>query len=254
MTECLYAGLSSASSSIASPVRPYGWLSCPWRRSSWTALRWLSRFSLDDGERAHAVGFEKHGGFELIGRHRLVIERALLVGGAVHRAAVAVDREEVLARPDVLRAFEHHVLEQMREAGAAGALVPRADVVDDGDGEHRRDVILGDDQPQTVLELRVGELDRGQRDGGQRGGKGQRADGGEAGPRGAMTTGPEICYSSFENRLYARVYVSHGQRSRWGRRRRLRETRRGARGTCCRRRSGAQGSARRRPRGSCTTR
>ena len=56
----------------------------------------------------------------------------------------------MLARPDVLGALEHHVLEQVREAGAPLALVARADVVDDGDREHRRDVILGDDQPQAV--------------------------------------------------------------------------------------------------------
>ena len=129
---------------------------------------------LDDGERAHAVGFEEHRRLELIGRHRLVVERALLVRGAVHRAAVAEDGVEMLAGADVLRALEHHVLEEMREAGAAGALVARADVVDDGDREDRRDVILGDDHAQAVLQLRVGELDRGQRDGGQRGGRAAR--------------------------------------------------------------------------------
>src|SRR5471030_1500702 len=50
--------------------------------------------------------------------------------------SVAEDRIEMLARPDVVGSFEHHVLEQVGEAGSAQALVPRADVVDQG---HRED-------------------------------------------------------------------------------------------------------------------
>ncbi len=67
---------------------------------------------------------------------------------------------------DVLRALEHHVLEEVREAGASLALVARADVVLDDDGVDRRRVILGDDHAQAVLELRVGELDLADRRGG----------------------------------------------------------------------------------------
>ena len=98
---------------------------------------------------------------ELVGRQRLEVERPLLVGRAVHRAAVDEDQVRVLAGPDVLGALEHHVLEQMGEAGAALALVARADVVVDDDGEDRRRVVFGDDHAQAVLELGVGELDLG---------------------------------------------------------------------------------------------
>ena len=65
----------------------------------------------------------------------------------------------MLAGADVRGSLEHHVLEEMREAGAALALVARADVVVDGDGEDGRRVILGDDHAQAVLQLGVGELD-----------------------------------------------------------------------------------------------
>ena len=46
MTECEYEKLEKASESIVSNVLPYGALSTPMRRSSCTALRWLSRLSL----------------------------------------------------------------------------------------------------------------------------------------------------------------------------------------------------------------
>ena len=67
---------------------------------------------------------------------------------------------------DVLRALEHHVLEQVREAGAARPLVLRADVVPDRHVHDRRRVILGEDHPQPVrqrrdLVLELGRTDRG---------------------------------------------------------------------------------------------
>ena len=65
----------------------------------------------------------------------------------------------MLAGADLLGALEHHVFEQMGEAGAALALVARAGVVGDGDREHGRAVIFGDDHAQAVLELGVGERD-----------------------------------------------------------------------------------------------
>ena len=129
---------------------------------------------LHDRERSHAVGLEKEPRLELVGRHRLEIERALLVRRAVHRAAVAEDRVEVLAGADVFGPLEHHVLEQVREAGPALPLVARSDVVDHGDGEHRRDVILGDDEPQAVRQPGLGEHDLRRRDRRRRRSHGQR--------------------------------------------------------------------------------
>jgi hypothetical protein len=82
-----------------------------------------------------------------------------LVGRAVHRPAVGKDEVRVLSGTDVGGALEHHVLEEVREAGAALALIARADVVIDRDGEDRRRVIFRDDHAQPVFELRVSELD-----------------------------------------------------------------------------------------------
>src|SRR4029077_6857910 len=86
---------------------------------------------------------------------------------------------EVFARSHLLGALEHHVLEEMRKAGAALALVTGTDVVDDGDGEDRGDVILGHDEAQAVRELRVGKLDRRRRDRGE--GSAEREYAGDAG-------------------------------------------------------------------------
>ena len=51
---------------------------------------------------------------------------------------------------DVLRALEHHVLEEVREAGAARLLVLRADVIPELQVHDRRRVILGQDHRQAV--------------------------------------------------------------------------------------------------------
>ena len=120
---------------------------------------------LRDLERPHAVGLEEQPEIELIGRQRFEVQRAILVGRPVHRAAVVEDQREVLAGADLLGPFEHHVFEQMREPGAALPLVTRADVVGDGDRVDGRGVVFRDDHAETVLELRVGERDarRGRR-------------------------------------------------------------------------------------------
>jgi hypothetical protein len=55
----------------------------------------------------------------------------------------------------VLGAFEHHVLEEVGEAGAAGALVERADVVPEVDGYERESVVFVQEEDETI---RHGEL------------------------------------------------------------------------------------------------
>src|SRR5688572_5598303 len=97
------------------------------------------------------------------------------------------------------RALEHHVLEQMGEPGLAGQLVLRADVVPDVDGYHRCEMVLGDDQAETVLEALIGE--RHGRDGGRRHacllGKGRRSEvdrtvSGRSGPSRPLAARPRI--------------------------------------------------------------
>ena len=139
---------------------PYGWLSTPEPAFFLHGVALVVEVVLGDRERLHAIGFEEDAEVELVGRQRLVIQRAILVGRAVHRAAVDEHLHEVLAGADVLGSLEHHVLEEMREPGAALALVLRADEVVHDDRIDRRVVILGDDHAQAVGQLGFGELDR----------------------------------------------------------------------------------------------
>ena len=108
---------------------------------------------LGDRQRLHAIGLEEDAEIELVGGQRLEVERAVLVGGAVHRAAVDEHQHEVFAGADVLGSLEHHVLEEVREPGSALPFVTRADVVVHGDRIDRRGVVLGHDHPQAVGEL-----------------------------------------------------------------------------------------------------
>ena len=57
----------------------------------------------------------------------------------------------------VLRALEHEVLEQMREAGSSGLLVGGADVVPDVDGHDRHRLVLMQDHVEAVGELELPE-------------------------------------------------------------------------------------------------
>ena len=55
-----------------------------------------------------------------------------------------------VSRRHVLRALEHHVLEQVREAGAARLLVGRADVIPEVHGHQRQPMVLAEDHVETV--------------------------------------------------------------------------------------------------------
>ena len=69
---------------------------------------------------AHAVGLEPQREVERVLRHGLEVVGAVVVGRAVHAGrADLLERIEELA-VQVLRALEHQVLEQVREAGLAG--------------------------------------------------------------------------------------------------------------------------------------
>ena len=88
------------------------------RYSSCTTARWFSKCLLRDGQPAHAVGLEPQRELELVRRQDLVVVRAIAVGRAVEAAAAIGDEPEMLALGGVLTALEHHVLEQVREAGS----------------------------------------------------------------------------------------------------------------------------------------
>ena len=112
----------------------------------------LVEFLLADGPQqvTHPVRLHPQGHVERGFRHVLEIVGAVEVGRAVHvGGADAFERLEVFV-VEVLSAVEHQVFEQVGEAGLAGFLVLRADVVPDVDGNDRRLVVFMHDQPQPV--------------------------------------------------------------------------------------------------------
>src|SRR5262249_14012121 len=106
-----------------------------------------------DHQTAHAISFDKESQIKLIGRQRFKIGGAIFVSGAVHDATVIEDEIVDLAITDIFRSLEHHMLEQVSEAGAALTLVSRADVVGDVHRNHGSIVILHGDYPQPVGEF-----------------------------------------------------------------------------------------------------
>jgi hypothetical protein len=65
----------------------------------------------------------------------------------------------VLIARHVLRALEHHVLEEMRKAGASFLFVCRADVVPEVDGNDRQAPILAQDDVEAVRQRVLLERD-----------------------------------------------------------------------------------------------
>ena len=118
-------------------------------------------------EGRHAVRLEPQRQVELIRRQRLEVVGPVQPGRAVHRAAGGLDEGDVLGLGDVARALEHDVLEEVGEAGLALDLVLGPDVVPEVDRDDRGEVVLGDDDPQAVVETLVAEHDLG--DGGGHG-------------------------------------------------------------------------------------
>jgi hypothetical protein len=59
----------------------------------------------------------------------------------------------------MLRALEHQVLEQMREAGSPGLLVLRTDVVPDVDGDDRTAAVLMEQHVEAVRQRVLDERD-----------------------------------------------------------------------------------------------
>ena len=153
--------------------RPYGWLSMRIRRSSFTTSRSFSKVSLSMRSVAMRSASSHSAQRQILRRHRFP-EHRLVVGGV--GVALSADRGEhrrVRLGLHVLRALEHQVLEQMREAGAARLLVLRSDVIRQVHVHDRRRVILGQDDGEPVGQRRdlILELRRTRR-------RGRRLDGG----------------------------------------------------------------------------
>ena len=110
-------------------------------------------------QRAHPIGLEPQAELDLVGRQRLEVVRAVEERRRVADAASTLDEGHVLGLRDVAAALEHEVLEEVGEAGLAGLLVLRADVVPEVDRDDRGDPIGSDDDAEAVVEGALAEAD-----------------------------------------------------------------------------------------------
>ena len=103
---------------------------------------------------SHAVAFQPQPQFELVGRQRLEVIRAVEFRSPVDVGrARRFQQPEVLVRLHVLRSLEHHVLEQVRESRPPRTLVRRPDVVPQVHRHQRQPVIFAQDHLQPVRQL-----------------------------------------------------------------------------------------------------
>ena len=103
-----------------------------------------------DAKRRHPIGLEPQGEGHVLRRQRFPEHRGVFLRIRVAASADACDDRRVRLGLHVLRALEHHVLEQMRKPGSSRLLVSRADVVPHGQMHDRRRMILGQDHAQPV--------------------------------------------------------------------------------------------------------
>ena len=111
-------------------------------------------------EEAHAIRFEKQRQIERVRRQIDVVVGAIDGGRSVVVGAGGLEPGVERAFGHVRRAFEHHVLEQMREAGAADALVTRADVIPEVQRHHRHAGIAVQDHVEAVGQRELGVRNR----------------------------------------------------------------------------------------------
>ncbi len=123
---------------------------------------------LRDREAAHAVGLGPERGLERVRGHDLEVVREVEARRAVQDAAVRLDELDELHLPEVLRALEHEVLEEVGEAGPVARLDPEPDVVVDGHDRRGGGVVGRQDHLEAVRELPVVDGDRGAGGGGRR--------------------------------------------------------------------------------------
>ena len=110
-----------------------------------------------DDQRAHPLALGPDQPLQMVGRHHLVVVGEVVEGRRVVEAAHVLGQAvEALGR-QVAGGLEHHVFEEVREAGAAGRIVLRPHAVPDLHGDvRRRAVERGVDlQPVGQLALLV---------------------------------------------------------------------------------------------------
>ena len=147
-------------------------------------LAFVGEGRFTDAQRGHAIRFEPQRQREILRRHRLPEHRFVVGRVGVGLAADRGNERGVRFGLDVLRALEHHVLEEMREPRASRPLVLRTDVVPERHMNDRRRVILREDHGQAVVEFRDVVLELGRPDGRGRTAGRRQNDRGHGGQRG----------------------------------------------------------------------
>ena len=103
-------------------------------------------------EEPHAVGLQPQAEIQFVRGQGLEVVGAVEPRRPVEGAAGVLHELEVVLARHVLGPLEEEMLEQVREAGPAGALVLRSHVVHDVDGDERRGRIGLQHDPQPVVE------------------------------------------------------------------------------------------------------
>jgi hypothetical protein len=131
-------------------------------------------------EGAHPLGLHPDQALQVVGRHHLVVVGEVVVGGGVVEAAHVLGEAVDALRREVPGGLEHHVLEEMGEAGAALRIVLRPDAVPDLDGDVGGGPVGRDIDLEPVGQGAVGVDDGRHHGGGPRGqGRGGEAETGD---------------------------------------------------------------------------
>ncbi len=102
-------------------------------------------------QEAHAVALQPQSQLQFVAGHGLEVVGAVEVRGAIDVGrADAFEIAEMRLLAHVLGALKHHVLEQMREAGAALCLVHRPDVIPQVHGNQGQAMVLVQQHGQAI--------------------------------------------------------------------------------------------------------
>src|SRR2546423_7916490 len=103
-------------------------------------------------EFTHPIRFQPECERQLVRRDGLEVVGAFEPRRSVQRATCPLDQLEMFVRTDMGRSLEEHVLEKMREPGAAGSLVRRSDMIPEIHRHDWRGVVFGQCYEQSVVE------------------------------------------------------------------------------------------------------
>ncbi len=103
-------------------------------------------------EVSHPVGFKEEGERRMFRRDDFVVVRSILACRAVHLGSDRLETAEVLAVRHVGGALEHQMLEEVCQAGPAGVLVFRSDMIHDFDRDDGNGRIAVEDDREAIGE------------------------------------------------------------------------------------------------------